>query len=224
VKRPAGWYNSGWHRTNTGEGEFVQDEETTIAPSQPAQATQWPRLLLLLVAATVIVGDQLSKLLVEQQLPLNASWAPFPDYAHLFRITHVSNTGAALGLFPGGSLLFAVVAAAVALLILYYNFRLPAGHHLLRPALGLQLGGALGNLIDRLRIGHVTDFLDFGPWPVFNFADAAIVAGVVLLGLMLLRDERETLRARRSEQRRHDEQAPSTLSALQRPSKHEPTT
>jgi signal peptidase II len=202
----------------------VQEEEITSAPSQPVQATHGQRLLLLLVAATVIVGDQLSKLLVEQQLPLKASWAPLPDYAHLFRITHVSNTGAAFGLFPSGSLLFTVVAATVALFILYYNFRLPAGHHLLRVALGLQLGGALGNLIDRLRIGHVTDFLDFGPWPVFNFADAAIVAGVVLLGLMLLRDEREALRGRPLGERGQDERSPSTLSALRRPSKHEPTT
>jgi len=162
--------------------------ETAAAP-KPASTAQ--RSLLLLIAATVIVVDHASKLYVESWLPLNRSWAPLPELAHLFRITHVTNTGAAFGLFPGGSLFFTVIATIVAIFILYYNYQLPAGQVPLRIALGLQLGGALGNLVDRLRLGHVTDFLDFGPWPVFNLADMSIVAGVVVLAVLMVQEQKE---------------------------------
>lgn len=199
----------------------MQEEE--YVTSKQRQSTLGQRLILLLVAATVILADQMSKWLVEHQLPLNASWAPFPDYAHLFRITHVSNTGAAFGLFPSGSSLFTVIAAIVAVVILFYNFQLPAGYRILRVALGFQLGGALGNLVDRLRIGHVTDFLDFGPWPVFNLADTAIVAGVVLLGLLMLIEEREALLARKQEEQPAEDSSSSSLTPLQHTSNHEPT-
>lgn len=163
----------------------TEEEAPKIGP--PARTRE--RVILLLVAALIILVDHLTKRLVETQLPLNATWAPIPDIAHLFRITHVSNTGAAFGLFPGGSPLFTIIAVVVALIILAYNFSLPAGHRLLRVALGFQLGGALGNLIDRLRLGHVTDFLDFGPWPVFNLADTSIVVGVIILGLLMFMEQ-----------------------------------
>lgn len=165
-------------------------QEQQSSPTQPAATTR-QRALPLLVAALIIAIDQFSKLFIEIQLPLNHTWAPFPEYAHLFRFTHVSNTGAAFGLFPGGSPFFTVVAIAVAAIIVVYNFGLPAGHFLLRLALGLQLGGALGNLIDRFRLGHVTDFLDFGRWPVFNVADTSIVAGVVILGILMVLEQRQ---------------------------------
>ena len=153
--------------------------------------------LLFVVAATVIVFDQLSKLIVENNLTVNHSWAPIPQLAELFKFTHVHNTGAAFGFFDGGGSIFAMIAVFVAMIIIYYNYSLPAGFHPLRMALGLQLGGAMGNLIDRIRLGHVTDFLDFGPWYIFNFADASIVMGVVILGLLMWQEER-TLRANES--------------------------
>lgn len=159
--------------------------------SPPQRATTLQRSLLFVVAAAVIAVDQATKLLIERYLPLNVSWAPLPELSRVFKITHVSNTGAAFGLFPSGSLLFTVVAIFVAGVIVYYNFRLPPGQRLLRLALGLQLGGALGNLIDRLRLGHVTDFLDFGPWPVFNVADTSIVAGVIILGFLMLQEQKQ---------------------------------
>lgn len=152
--------------------------------------------ILFIVAGLVITIDHLTKLLVEAWLPLNTTWAPFPALGDYFRLTHTSNTGAAFGLFPGGSPVFAAVAVGVALFILVYNYRLEAGHTLLRVALGLQLGGAMGNLIDRLRLGHVTDFFDFGPWPVFNVADLAVVTGVVLLGFLMFREQREEQKER----------------------------
>jgi signal peptidase II len=167
--------------------EMIQHE--TDQPENAPPAGTRERAILLIVAALVIVADHFTKRLVETQLPLNQTWAPFPDLAHLFRITHVSNTGAAFGLFPGGSPFFTIIAVVVAVIILAYNFGLPAEHRLLRVALGLQLGGALGNLVDRLRLGHVTDFLDFGPWPVFNLADTSIVAGVVILGLLMFKEQ-----------------------------------
>ena len=159
--------------------------------SPQQRATTLQRSLLFLIAAAVIAVDQATKLLIERFLPLNMSWAPLPELSRFFKITHVSNTGAAFGLFPSGSLLFTVVAVFVAAVIVYYNFQLPRGQRLLRLALGLQLGGALGNLVDRLRLGHVTDFLDFGPWPVFNVADTSIVAGVVILGFLMLREQKQ---------------------------------
>jgi signal peptidase II len=198
-------------------------EESVGSSRQRRPPTRAQRSLLLLVSAVVILVDQASKWVVEQQLPLHSSWAPLPGLDHLFRITHLSNTGAAFGLFPGGSLLFSLIAALVAIVILYYNFQLPAGNHLLRFALGLQLGGALGNLVDRLRIGHVTDFLDFGRWPVFNLADAAIVGGVVLLALLMLVEERAAARAKSSAEPSSERPAASGLSTLEQTSNHEPS-
>ncbi len=174
----------------------TETEENALTGQPPASTKQ--RAILLLVAGLVVVVDHFSKLFVESQLALNQSWAPFPELAHLFRITHVSNTGAAFGFFPGGGLLFTIVAMMVAAIIVFYNFGLPSGHILLRLALGMQLGGALGNLVDRLRLGHVTDFLDFGPWPVFNLADTSIVAGVVILGFLMLTERREPLAGEQS--------------------------
>ena len=72
-----------------------------------------------------------------------------------------------------------LAAIIVSMVIIIYNLRLPAGHLFLRVALGMQLGGALGNLIDRARLGHVTDFIDVGPVPIFNIADAAVVRDIV---------------------------------------------
>lgn len=144
----------------------------------------YQRALMLMVAGLVIALDQLSKQLIEAFLPLYRSWAPAPILVPNLRLSHVSNTGSAFGLFPANSAVFAWAAFIVSLAIVYYNYKLPPGEKWLRLALGLQLGGALGNLIDRLRLGHVTDFVDFGPW-VFNLADASIVLGALILaGLM----------------------------------------
>lgn len=159
----------------------VEESETG-----PPPATTAGRALLFVIAALVILVDHLTKLFIESRLPLYQSWAPFPEYADYFRFTHVTNTGAAFGLFPGGSAIFAVIATVVAVIIIVYNYQLPGRQPWLRVALGFQLGGAMGNLIDRLRLGHVTDFLDFGPWPVFNMADASVVTGVIILALLML--------------------------------------
>lgn len=210
-------------QNQSGEGPSdVEKERETV--SRPGASTG-QRLILVLVAALVILFDHVTKLFIENSLPLNHTWAPFPDLAAYFRITHVSNTGAAFGLFPGGSLFFTVIALIVAAVIIVYNYRLPSGNRLLRMALGLQLGGALGNVVDRLRLGHVTDFLDFGPWPVFNVADMAIVAGVIVLGYLMIQEEREMRQAAktRPEETVGDEQR-QQRSSINLPPKHEQRT
>lgn len=148
------------------------------------------RLWVLLIAGSVLLLDQVTKALIEQWLPIGSSWAPFPDYAHLFQLTHTFNTGAVFGIFQGWNAVFIVIAVIVTAFILIYSWLLPSGNLLLRTALGLQLGGAAGNLVDRLQHGHVTDFMDFGPWPVWNVADLAIVSGAVLLVVVLLLESR----------------------------------
>jgi signal peptidase II len=179
---------------------MMNEVETGVSPeyeegAQPEPlfppATLGQQLFLFVVTAVVILLDQFSKYIVEATLPLYQSYAPIPALAELFRFTHATNTGAAFGIFPAGGNFFTVVAVIVGLVILYYNYTLPGGQRSLRLALGMQLGGALGNVIDRFRLGHVTDFLDFGPWPVFNLADTSIVAGVVILTWLMFQEQRE---------------------------------
>ena len=108
-------------------------------------------------------------------------WEWLRPYA---RIVHWYNSGAAFGLFQNGAIVFTVLAIVVAGLILYYFPRTSPHDWTLRLAMGLQLGGALGNLIDRLtRSGQVTDFISLGAFPVFNVADASITVGVIVLVL-----------------------------------------
>jgi signal peptidase II len=188
-----------WYNLPVIENEYTKQQQSRLVgaesreetTAQPA-ASFAERTMLILIAAMVIVLDHITKLLVESSLPLYSSWTPFPEWLPFVRITHVSNTGAAFGIFPEGSSFFMIVAIIVSAVILLYNFQLPAHHRPLRLALGLQLGGALGNLIDRFRLGHVTDFVDIGPWAVFNVADLSIVTGVVVLGFIMLIEQRQS--------------------------------
>ncbi|GMQ79435.1 MAG: signal peptidase II [Anaerolineae bacterium] len=175
-----------------------QDVKTVKPDEEPAPFGE--KLILYLVMATIVIADQISKYVVESNIPIRQFWAPFPEKSDLLRIAHVSNTGAAFGIFPNGSSIIMVVAIVVSIVILIYNQKLPAHHVWYRLALGLQLGGALGNLVDRFRIGHVTDFIDVGPVPVFNIADASIVVGTILLGFLILIEEKEERASKRSEE------------------------
>ncbi|MEP7358050.1 MAG: signal peptidase II [Anaerolineales bacterium] len=141
--------------------------------------------LVYLLAAVVVLADQYSKHLVRTRLPLNTSWSPQPWLAQYVRVLHIQNTGAAFGIFKEAGLFFTAVAVVVTLVIIVYTQRLPAGHWWMRIALGMQLGGALGNLVDRLVFGTVTDFISVGNFAIFNIADASISVGVVLLALMM---------------------------------------
>jgi signal peptidase II len=152
-------------------------------------------LVLPATAALVVLVDQISKHLVTAWLGEGQSWDVAPWLAPIFRITHVTNTGAAFGLFRGWGDFFMIVAAVVIVAIIVYYYHLPDGQRLMRVALGLQLGGAMGNFVDRVRQGFVVDFIDlnFWPlhnWPVFNVADSSTVAGVAVLAVLMLWEER----------------------------------
>lgn len=154
--------------------------------------TRWKSFLLLPVVAFIaVILDQLAKRVILTMLMPGQSWAPVPVLENWFTFTMVTNRGAAFGLFPGLGSVFMVVAIVVVVVITIYYWHMPEGQLLIKLSLGLQLGGALGNLVDRLRFGHVVDFIDFKVWPVFNLADISIVLGVALLAYALLREPGE---------------------------------
>jgi signal peptidase II len=142
--------------------------------------------LLFLIAGLLIALDQWTKYLVRTNIPFGESWMPWTWLAPYARIVHWNNTGVAFGMFQGYGYIFMVLAVLVAGAIIYYYPRIPANEWLMRVALGMQLGGALGNLIDRIFYNfHVTDFISVGNFAVFNVADASISCGVVLLLLVV---------------------------------------
>lgn len=128
------------------------------------------------------------KFFVMRSMDLHQSIAVLPN---IFHITYVHNYGAAFGLLAHRTGFFVLVALAVVAVIIICLRHIPKEHKLMRYALALQLGGALGNLVDRVRFGYVVDFFDFRVWPVFNVADIAIVAGIGFLILDLARTPRE---------------------------------
>ena len=135
------------------------------------------------LAAIFLLLDQLTKFLVRAYLPFGHSY-PATGF---FRFTHAENTGSAFGILQGHNtpLIFVSFVGIAVLALIYHSQERPG--NLLRLSLALQFGGALGNLLDRFRLGAVTDFIDIGVWPIFNLADASIVSGLALLGWVLLR-------------------------------------
>jgi signal peptidase II len=145
-----------------------------------------------LTAAAVISLDQLTKMIVRNGLALGESW---PDDDWLVKAQHVTNSGAAFGILQGqGGFLTVTAFVALAAIVFYYAFP-PLEHGLLRVALGLQLGGAIGNLADRLRFGEVTDFIQFPHYPAFNIADSSIVVGLIVIVGFFLLNERSSSKA-----------------------------
>jgi signal peptidase II len=151
--------------------------------SLAAGPRQWAGLVA--VAAAAIAADQLTKIIVSSALDLGDE----VEVAGPLSIHHVQNSGIAFGLFSTAtSVVIALTAVAVTWMLVFFA-RSGGRHPILPVALGLLLGGSLSNLLDRVRLGHVTDFLDFRFWPAFNLADMFIVAGVaVLIGALLLAD------------------------------------
>lgn len=141
------------------------------------------------LAAAILFFDQLTKAVVRGSLAVGESW---PDEGWLVKFTHVTNSGAAFGILQGQELFLTVTAViAIGAIVFYYAFP-PLEHGLLRLALGLQLGGAAGNLLDRVRFGEVTDFVDFPNYPQFNVADSSIVIGLIVIVGCFLLAERST--------------------------------
>jgi signal peptidase II len=133
--------------------------------------------LLLATLAAATAADQITKLAVKTNLALGESW---PAEGFL-RISHGTNSGSAFGLFRGQPLILAIASLFAIGFIVYYYRAHSTGRPMARFTVGLLLGGSLGNLVDRLRSGEVVDFIDVGPWPVFNLADCSIVVGMTLL-------------------------------------------
>jgi signal peptidase II len=144
-------------------------------------------LILFAIAFLVIFFDQLSKRWIQSNFYPGQS---VPENG-FFRLTYAQNTGAAFSIFYGKTQILTVVAIIGIILLLVYVFvvsrRFPfLDTRINKIALGLILGGTVGNLIDRIRLGYVRDFIDVGPWPIFNLADSSIVVGVIIFAVSIL--------------------------------------
>jgi signal peptidase II len=170
---------------------------TDVAPTVATRQRRWISglplrgFLFLGLALLVVVLDQTTKRLAEDKLEKSGMRSvPLPVVGDYVRFTYVENRGAAFGLLQDQTAFFVFVGILVVGVIAASYRYLPRSGFRLHLALGLQLGGAIGNLIDRIRQGYVVDFVDFGYhsnwWPVFNVADSAIVVGVALLALNAL--------------------------------------
>ena len=160
--------------------------------SLTARVRSLSRLLITAIAVVVFLGDQMTKAMVESSIPEHSVIPVFP---RIFNLTHVKNAGAAFGLFsdspaPWKTALLVVVSAALLLTVVAIVWRNPRLQWEAGVGLALILGGALSNLVDRIRVGRVVDFLDVYfhsyHWPAFNLADSAIVVGAGFLILQVI--------------------------------------
>jgi lipoprotein signal peptidase len=156
------------------------------------QQVKW-NIILFAIASLVIAADQLSKGWIQSNLYPGQS---MPETG-FFRLTHAENTGAAFSVFYGNNDILIVVAIIGIILLLTYVFvvyrRFPyLDTRINKIALGIILGGTIGNLIDRIWLRHVRDFIDVGPWPIFNVADSSVVVGVIIFAFSLLLASRDS--------------------------------
>ena len=143
-------------------------------------------VILLLTALTILVADQLTKALVVANLPVGEKAQLLGD---LVEVWHAQNRGAAFSLFQGGTVVFLIVSVLSIGMVAYFHRSLRDRSPWLHVVLGIVLGGTLGNFIDRLRQGYVTDWLSIGigatRWPTFNVADSSVVIGIGILVVYL---------------------------------------
>jgi signal peptidase II len=160
--------------------------------SLAAGSSQWAGLAAVVAAA--VAGDQLTKYVVTSELGLHESVRVLGP----FEIHRVQNPGIAFGLFTSATGVVIVLTTIAVAWMLVFFARSGARHPVIPAALGLLIGGSVSNLLDRIRLGHVTDFLDVGWWPAFNLADSFIVLGVaILLGALVAADSRRRPSRRR---------------------------
>jgi len=155
-------------------------------------ARPWQWLGLVAIATAALAADQLTKRIVTQHVALDDAVRVVGP----FSIHHVQNSGIAFGLFSSATPIVTVLTGIAVAWMLVFFARSGARHPILPVALGLVIGGSTSNLVDRVRLGYVTDFLDFRWWPAFNLADSFIVAGVLILLATLALAEREPRRTR----------------------------
>lgn len=155
--------------------------------SEERQPDTVPKPTVLLVAAlAIVVADQLTKALVVANVAVGERIRVIGD---LVQVWHAQNAGAAFSLFQGGTVIFLLVSVLSIVMVAYFHRTLRGRGPWLQVVLGVVLGGTLGNFIDRLRQGYVTDWLSVGigdlRWPTFNVADSSIVVGIGVLVLFL---------------------------------------
>ncbi len=157
----------------------MQRIEAASAPTARPDRAVWARRALFWGTALVVAAaDQATKTVVRASLERGEAW---PDADWPLRIRYVTNTGAAFGILEDQTV-FLVLMALLGLGALYLYYRNPPFNHWVVPvAIGMMLGGAIGNLVDRVRLGRVTDFVDVGWWPAFNVADSAISVGIAAI-------------------------------------------
>jgi signal peptidase II len=159
---------------------------------------------VLLTAVVVVVLDQASKYWISQNMGQPDQVHSVEVVGNWVRLSYTTNTGAAFGMFPTGTLFFTVVALVAAPVLLFARSYVNERAWWMTIVFGMLLGGAVGNLIDRLRLGHVVDFIDVGVgnvrWWSFNVADSSFVVGVILLALYLsfVPEDRRDVRGDRS--------------------------
>ncbi len=162
----------------------MKTKSVTWAGIKQFFSNHWRGYLFLFSVGGIIVAlDQWTKALVRADIPIGSDWLPtwlswLMPYA---RIRHWHNSGAAFGFFQSGNLIFTILAIIVSLVIIYYFPRVSRKDWWLRLAMGIQLGGAVGNLVDRVVFKQVTDFISVGNFAVFNVADSSITVGVIIL-------------------------------------------
>jgi signal peptidase II len=160
---------------------------STGRPRRRISIGQWA--VFVGIALAVVVLDQATKRLIDHSMGLYESW---PSESWPVHIVRASNTGAAFSILQDQTTFLIVTSVIGLAAILLFFFYPPFEHPLVRVALGLQLGGAIGNLIDRLAFGSVTDFIQFPHYPAFNVADSSIVIGVgILVWFLVFRDDRD---------------------------------
>jgi signal peptidase II len=157
-------------------------------------AGRWQWGGLVAVALAAVLADQVTKHVVTSTLALD-------DSEHVLgpiSIHHVQNSGIAFGLFAGATAVVTVVTAGAVIWMIVFFARSGSRHPVLPAALGLLIGGSLSNLVDRIRLHHVTDFIDLKWWPAFNLADSFIVVGVAILLAALVAADRAPRPPRRT--------------------------
>lgn len=171
---------------------------TGAVRTQMNAGNRW--LVPLVVAIVVVAIDQATKWWVVRTLGPETMTNFIPLAGDSVRIAYAHNTGVAFSLFQGHpEWLIAIALAIVAGAIVFYHTRLPNHRPIIQVIMGLVMGGASGNLIDRVRLGYVVDFIQVGWWPIFNVADSAITVGAALLMLHFARDELAQRQARRDQ-------------------------
>lgn len=140
----------------------------------------------LIYGLIVIVIDLASKIYIQSTMQ---PYESIPIIDNVFHITYVQNRGAAFSILEDKTYILMTVTVIVMLGLIFLLVKIPRDKKLIGFTLSIILGGALGNLIDRLRFGYVVDFLDFRVWPVFNIADCAIVIGFIILSYLLIFDK-----------------------------------